>query len=263
MLRELQHRFAAALFADDHEMLGAELRGNGGEARARLDIYRLQLHAVFVRTLAREFPVIERLVGGEYFRHLGREFQTAHPSRAGDLQHIGAPFAAFLKQRFAGGAYDYLSDVAALEWAVQECMIAPEAVAFAPHALRSVAPDDYAQLHFEFHPACRLVSSRYPTLPIWRANQSASAATPIIDLASGATRALVQRSAEGVAFHLLSAPEHALLAKIAQDFCLGAALEAAQQCEAAFDLGPALRRLLALHALTAFRLRRKSCAGIA
>jgi hypothetical protein len=252
----LQRRFAAALFADDHEMLCAELRGNGGNARARVDLYRHQLHAAFVRTLALEFPVIERLVGGEYFRRLGREFQTAHPSRAGDLQHIGAPFAAFLKQRFAGGPYDYLADVAALEWAVQECLIAPEAPAFAVHTLQSIAADDYAQLHLEFHPACRVVSSGYPTLQIWRANQSACAPTQSIDLASGATRVLVQRRVAGVVFHLLSASELALCEKIAQDFSLATALAAAQRWEAAFDLGAALRRLIAWHALTAFRLGR-------
>jgi hypothetical protein len=261
-LRELQRRFAAALFADAYEPLSADLRVSGSDGRARLGVYRNQLHAAFARTLALEFPVIERLVGGEYFQRLGREFQAVHPSRAGNLHHIGAPFAAFLKQRFSGGPYDYLPDVAELEWALQECTVAPEAPAFDLHALQSVDPANYADLHFEFHPACRLVRSRYPTLDIWRANQIGSTAAEIIDLASGETRVLAQRSAQGVVFHVLSAPEFAFLVKIARDFSLGAALAAAQRKDAAFDLGAALRRCVALNAVTAVKLHQISSNGM-
>jgi len=249
-LRDLQRRFAAALFDDPRESLREEIRAAGIDSSERMGIYRQQLHAVFARTLALEFPVIERLVGKEYFRQLGREFQSAHPSRAGDLQHIGALFAAYLKSRFCGGTYDYLADVAALEWALQECMIAPAAPAFDRHALRSVDPADYAHLHLAMHPACRLVSSPYPLLDIWHANQPDAAATAIVDLAGGATRVLLQRRGQGVEFHLLSASEHALLDRLARDFCLGAAFEAALESDTAFDLGPALRRFVTLGALT-------------
>ena len=246
-LRELQRSFAAAVFADDGEPLNADVRACGVDARARLGIYRRQLHATFARTLALEFPVIERLVGAEYFQRLSSEFQAVHPSRSGNLHHIGAPFAAFLKQRFNGGPYDYFADVAELEWAIEECSIAPEAPAFDPHALRSVDPRHYADLHFEFHPACRLMSSAYPLLDIWRANQSGCTADQIIDLGSGAARVLVQRSGEAIMFHALSAPEFAFLEEISRDCCLGEAFETAQDVDAAFDLGAALlRRCVAL-----------------
>jgi hypothetical protein len=254
-LRELQRRFAAALFAEAHEGASADIRANGCDERARLGIYRDQLHATFARTLALAYPVIERLVGAAYFRHLAAEFQTAHPSRSGDLHHIGAPFAAFLQQRFNDGRYDYLSDVAALEWALQECAVAPGAPAFDLQALRSVDESSYAELHFDFHPACRLIGSPYPILEIWRANQSDAAATEIIDLARGATRVLAQRSARVVAFHVLAAPEFVFLKELSQDLRLGAALEAAQKIDATFEPGPALRRLVALQAVTAARLQ--------
>jgi len=253
-LRELQRRFAAAVTGDDCGPVSAELRACGIDARARLGIYRRQWHATFARTLALQFPVIERLVGGEYFQRLSREFQTVQPSRSGDLQHIGAPFAAFLKQRFNGGPYEYFADVADLEWAIEESSIAPAAPAFDPQALSSVAPAQYADLLFEFHPACRLVSSCYPVLDIWRANQKGCSAETIIDLGSGATRVLVQRSAEAIMFHALSAPEFAFLEKLYQDCCLGTALDTAHGVHAAFDSGSALRRCVALHVLTAAKL---------
>jgi uncharacterized protein len=253
-LRELQRRFAAAVYADDCEPLSAEVRACGIDGRTRLGIYRRQLHAAFARTLALEFPVIERLVGGEYFQRLAREFQAVHPSRSGNLQHIGAPFAAFLRQRFSSGPYDYFADVAELEWAVEECSVAPEAPAFDLNALRSVDPARYADLQFAVHPACRLIGSRYPLLDIWRANLSGCTAGTSIDLASGAARLLVQRRAQAIVFHALNVPEFAFLEKISQDCSLGAAFETAQHIDATFDLGAALRRCVALHAVTAAML---------
>jgi uncharacterized protein len=253
-LRELQRRITAAIFADDDESVRAAARGCGSDGRARLGIYRAQLHGAFARTLALEFPVIERLVGAKYFKQLAREFQAAHPSRSGNLHYIGAPFAAFLKQRFGGSPYDYFTDVAELEWAVEECSIAPEAPAFDAQALRSVDPAHYADLQFELHPTCRLLSSRYPLLDIWRANQGGCTAEKIIDLRSSETRVLVQRAARAIVFHALSAPEFALFDSMSRGSCLGAALEAAQDIDGDFDLGAALRRFLALHAVTAARL---------
>ena len=254
-LRELQRRFAAALFDTASEQMNAEIRANGID---RLWIYRSQLRAVFARTLALEFPVIERLLGADYFRQLALEFQAAHPSRAGNLQHIGAPFSGFLRQRFCAGQYDYLPDVAALEWALQESLVAPDSPPLDPQALRSFAPSNYAHLNFALHPAVRLVSSSYPLLAIWNANQAGSTANRIIDLASGETRLLIHRGAQGVEFHILSAAEFALLDALAEDHCLGDALDIAAAVDTAFELGVTLRRLVALGAFTGATLRQSS-----
>src|ERR1700726_4798910 len=62
-LHELQRRFAAALLDNADAPISADIRPCGISARARLEIYRTQLRATFLRTLALEFPVIERLVG--------------------------------------------------------------------------------------------------------------------------------------------------------------------------------------------------------
>ena len=252
-LRELQRSFAAALFDGRDMALCAQVRSDAAEARERIGIYRHQLHEGFRRALAVEFPVTERLVGRAYFARLARKFQRAHPSRAGDLHHIGAPFAAFLAQRCGGGTYDYLAHVARLEWALQECAIAPDAIALDPRIVRSISARRCAKLRFQLHPACRLIASPYPTLAIWRANQDA--AVEIIDLEAGPTRVLLRRNACGIEFHEFSIAEFALLEKIAEDCCLGEALDAAQQEEANFDLGPPLRRLVALGAIVGARLR--------
>ena len=94
-LRELQLRFVAALFEGD-AVVRDELVDGSPSAGARLGVYRNNLREGFVQALALEFPVVQRLVGEEFFRQTALEFQARHPSRSGDLTHIGAPFADYL-----------------------------------------------------------------------------------------------------------------------------------------------------------------------
>lgn len=248
-LRELQLGFAAALFDDADESIHAHIIADGLGAGARLGIYRNNLREGFIKALAIGFPVIERLVGADYFRQLALEFLREHPSRSGNLHHIGGPFSPFLKQKFAATQYPYLADVAALEWAWQQAQIAADANALSAEAFRDIDPADYERLTFEFHPACGFVQSAFPIVRIWRANQPETQSDEAIDLDSGGDNVLVLRTPERVEFHSLPAARFALFEALSRDRSLGEALERAQALEADFDLGAALRHLIELRVL--------------
>lgn len=237
-LRELQTRFVSALFG--------ELPGAGVAAMA---IYRNNLREGFIKTLALEFPVIERLVGEDYFRQLAIEFQTVHPSRAGDLHGIGAPFAQYLHERYAQSDYAYLPDVAALEWAYQQASVAADAPAFDVQSLARVAPESYGGLRFNLHPACFLVHSIYPILRIWQVNQTDN--TDTVDLSAGADHIITRRLRDGIELRRLAPAEYVLLERFSHGATLAAALAAVQALEPGFDLGRALRQVIALGLITA------------
>ena len=254
-LRDLQLEFTSALFnaSSDHtasnESVNAWVREDGIAAAARLDIYRNNLREGFIKALAIGFPVIERLGGTDYFRQLALAFLQAHPSRAGNLHHIGEPFAPFLKKRFAGTQYEYFADVAALEWAHQCALVAPDRPALTADAFREIAPADYEHLVFEFHPACGFVDASCPVIRIWRANQPETQSDEAIDLSSSADKVLILRMPECVEFHSLPHARFALFAALSRGESLGMALERAQALEPEFDLGEALRHLLELKVL--------------
>src|SRR4051794_15920913 len=115
-LRDLQKIFAEALFDGVPGAVAPWIHGyeKGAaqsvelDARSRIAIYRNNLHEGFRKALALEFPVIERLVGEDYFRQLALAFQVEHPSRFGDLHGIGEPFARFLLRQFEDTQYAYL-----------------------------------------------------------------------------------------------------------------------------------------------------------
>jgi len=262
-LRDLQELFYGALFddapsavapwihcyeTDGHEADAAQ--GVAIDPHARLAIYRNNLHEGFRKALALEFPVIERLVGEDYFRQLALSFQAEHPSRFGDLHCIGEPFARFLRQRFEDTQYAYLPDVAALEWAYQQSSVAADAPSFDPAALRNIPQEGYGQLRFTLHPACGLVRSPYPVMRIWAVNQPNADADEVVDLSNGADFILVRRAAEGVEMRRIAAAEFAMLDAFSQGSNLADALESACTVAPDFDLAETLRRLIALDVLT-------------
>jgi hypothetical protein len=108
-LRDVQLQFAHALFESVSVPADSAIYDDGTISPvARLAIYRNNLQLGFAKTLALEFPVLERLVGQDYFRQTAREFLHEFPSRSGDLHHIGRAFPAFLQRRFEGTEFAYL-----------------------------------------------------------------------------------------------------------------------------------------------------------
>ena len=242
-LRELQLRFCAALFDGDDAVTADMIRDRGIPPGERLAVYRNNLREGFRKTLALEFPVIERLVGEAYFRRLALEFLSAHPSRCGDLHHIGARFADFLDCRFGTSEYAYLCDVARLEWAREQALVAADALPLAVTQLQSIPEDDYAALCFTPHPSCSLVHSAYPIVRIWQSNQPA-APEQMIDLASAAECALVHRRQGAVEIETLDAAYFAWVRALMRGATLGAAVDAAFNERREFDLNAALARTI-------------------
>jgi hypothetical protein len=258
-LRDLQSRFDRALFDDAPDGVTPwirvcsvhEERGGDIDAGARLAIYRNNLREGFIKALALEFPVIERLVGNDYFRQLALEFLAEYPSRAGDLHPIGEPFPQYLRLRFGETPYAYLPDVAALEWAYQQALIAADARLFDLATLREIPEETYGRLRFTLHPACGLMRSPYPVMRIWAANQPDAAGDEVVDLSSGADFILIRRAADGVEIRSIAATDFAVLDAFSRGAFLADALETALGIDPDFDLGEALRCFIGLGVLTA------------
>ena len=243
-LRNIQSSFAAHLFEDEPGSIIPWIRADGIDPAARLHIYRNNLHEGFQKTLALEYPVIRRLVGNDYFRQLALAFLGCYPSTSGDLHHVGTPFASFLRKRFADTGYPYLADVAALEWAYQECLVAAELDPLDPLTLRDIPAQSYGTLRFTLRPACRLVHSPFPVLRIWEVNQPEASAEETINLDSGPDFLLLFRNPSGIFFRRIPEDDHRLLAAFTAGKSLDEALEVSLASNPQFDLSAALRRCI-------------------
>jgi hypothetical protein len=245
-LRELQDGIMNALLGASLEP-ALELMATRATAEQRLSVYRNNTRANFLASLRSSFPAIWRLVGEDYFRYIAKQFQTRHPSRSGDLLHIGRPFPDYLAQLHRADEYAYLGDVARLEWLCQEALLAADHAPLDLQKLQTVAPSDYDTLCFELHPTLRLYASRYPALRIWETNVGTTE-PEIIDLGSGSDCLALMRYRLELKFYRLSHGEHCFLQALQQGENFATALQSGGD-DAAFDAGAALRRFAAAAAI--------------
>jgi hypothetical protein len=254
-LRELQTRVLDALLAASPESAIPLIAGFGGPAAARLGVYGNNVRGNFADALRSSFPVVWRLVGADYFRQTAREFQRHHPSRSGDLLHIGTCFPEYLAGLHLDDEFSYLGDVARLEWLVQEALLSAEHAPLDLQKLARVAPAEYDALWFELHPALRLFESRYPVLRIWEANVTSDAEPDTIHLHSGGDRLAVARSRLQLQFHRLSAGEHRFLSSLSRGETFAAAVALAADGEPGFAASAALQRFVAAEAVVDFAIQ--------
>jgi hypothetical protein len=247
-LRELQQRAYRAIALE--EDLGL-VPGARGPAQARLAVYRNNARVTFEKTLAATYPVVKRLVGDPCFRGLARELTRESPSRSGDLGRFGGELPALLDVYYRDTSFEYLADVARLEWAYAEAETAADAAPLDFSALRGVDPEEYAALRFVLQPSARFVSSRYPVLTIWGAHQ-ATDVKPVA-LNTGAEHVLLLRGAADVRLHGLDGGAFAFARSLADGETLESAHETALAAAEDFDLNAALARFAALNLFTDFR----------
>jgi hypothetical protein len=205
-LPEVQARFAAAL-RGERGLLEADVVDDGIEAAARLAIYRNNARAMFEGALERTYPVLRRRVGEDYFRQLARGYRERFPSRSGDLHWVGEHFAGYLAEAESGTGYEWLAELAELEWACECAFVAAREEPVEPQALARLAPDDLARARLRLQPSLRCVASSFPVLEVWHANQP-GADGHAVDFSRGGQCALVYCGADGL--ELAEVPSAAL-----------------------------------------------------
>lgn len=251
-LRDLQSAFVEAVFAREGVAVIREALTPSTERC--FEVYRNNTFANLTEALRAVYPVIERLVGAEFFAHAARRYVRDTPSTSGNLHRFGASFPEFLAALPACGELVYLPDTARLEWLMHEAFHAADHASLDLARLAAVPPDRYDALCFCLHPACRLLTSPYPVHRIWQVNQTDAAETAAVDLADGGVHLLVARPVASVEIEVVAGAEFAALAALARGETLGAAFEEAEHADAGFDAGQFLRRRVAARTLVDFRL---------
>jgi hypothetical protein len=234
-LRELQSGVMRALLDGEPDGAAPLIAARGIAPPHRLGVYANNARTNFIESVISSYPAIRRLVGEDYFRHCARGFHTRHPSRSGDLQPAGMRFAEHLSELHGNDKFRYLSEVARLEWLVQETLLAADHGPLDLAKLARVAADDYDDLWFQLHPSARLFASQYPCVAIWEANVGSDAEPELIDLDAGPDRALLLRSRGRLNCLRLNCGEERFL----QSVQAGERFAAAVECGAARNEGDA------------------------
>ena len=219
-----------------------------------LAVYRNNYSGNLRDTLAYAYPVIEQLVGKEFFQLLARQFVQLHRSASGNLHRYGAEMAGFIAEFEPARGLAYLPDVAALEWACHRAYFAEDDATLDVNQLSTVPQESHEDLVLHTHPACHLVRSRFPIAAIWNAHQPGANCDFRIHLDSGPSNALVSRPRNTVMVSELTDGEAVFLQNIRAEASLETATAAAFERNPDFDLSAALKNLIDHGIITNFAL---------
>lgn len=240
-----QQSFSRALFEPEHTpAVLVQFKGGQEQVEHRFALYRGNLSATWNKTLAAAYPVVQMLVGEEFFGGLTQAYGRAHPSDNGDLNLFGAHFASFLAGFAHVADYPYLPDMARLEWAMHRAHYGASAEAVGAEQLAAVAPEQLEAARLSLHPACHLLSSEWAVVPLWLAHQPGAAAAFPQQMAAP-SYGMVVRPHWKTLLQPLAPASHAALAVLAGGGDFGAALDAAFELDDNFDVGGQLQQWIA------------------
>jgi hypothetical protein len=241
-LRELQAAFVAGVFDDQESGAQSYVLANGMPPEARLAIYRNNIFHNYQQALRDVYPVVERLVGEEFFAFAAKRYIPCHPSHHGNLHCFGAEFGTFLDGFAPAAALPYLGDIARLEWHVHEVFHAADRDAMRVQRLAALPIEKMPHILCTLHPACRLFASPFPVDRIWQLNQPDAAADETIDLDAGRVWLLIRRRGFVIEVEALDEAQFALLAAFRDGLTLQQALARALAVAPEFDFAGFLQR---------------------
>jgi hypothetical protein len=249
-LREFQTRCRQAFVGGDSHVLSGLIQSHVGPASTGIRVYQNNARETFRLSLAASYPVIEVLVGAECFAGLASRYLGSHPSSDPDLQAFGDQFSAFLDECYSDSPYRYFADVARLELATEQVLLEREVAPLDASRLADIPAAELPELHLDLVPACRLVTSDFPILSIWRMHTHPDSEPVSLD--AGPSHVLVQRRAGDAVLRGISALEFKLADRLTQGDSISRAFETLSDISGVAAFQTALASLLSYRVFSNF-----------
>lgn len=250
----IQHDFARTLLDPGCAVPTGLCAWNGSDPQVRLAVYRNNVVSSLIDALADTFPVVQQLVGREFFRAMAGLFVRHAPPRSRVLARYGQDFPSFIAQFGPAQSLPYLADVARLEVARVMAYHAADAEPVCDESvtLALSSGDRMGELLLSLHPSVSTIESPHAVVTLWAAHQTDGEMAPVeVDVPE---TAMVLR--EGLDVLVLHIPEGscAFIRALQVGHNLGDAATMATAAAPGFDLTAVLSLLLSHGALTSLHL---------
>lgn len=227
---------------------------NRSDPGPRFAIYRNNVAVSLIDALADTYPVVQQLVGEEFFRAMARTFARRQPPTSPVMAHYGEGFAEFVDNFPPVASLPYLADVARLEWLYVRAYHAADAAPIAADEIARLLADESAlpTVHFELHPSLAVLYSPHAVISLWAAHQGDAAPDDVATIDVGRQEsAVVARLGLDVQVTRIRPGATAFIAALDRGVAFGAAAEAAVAADPEFDLADTLGLLIRSGAIVA------------
>ena len=168
-LPDIQEAFQRFLLAGDSGIESHVVGTQRVPVETRLEIYGAGYRSRLIEALQSSFPVLANLLGETDFESLAARYVEAHESTFFSIRYYGDQLADFL----AGDAHysqaPILVELARWEWAMAAAFDAADAEPIGSSAFAQLAPEDWAQLRFEWSPSVQVIELEWNAPQLWKA----------------------------------------------------------------------------------------------
>src|SRR5712692_6385907 len=156
MLASFETSFANALLNADQPIPRGITAHNATVPARRFAVYRNNVVVGLVKALKSRFPVVEKIVGEEFFAAMARVFVVERPPRSPVLAMYGDEFATFIAAFEPARELAYLADVARLEAARTRAYHAADATPVDAGQFAALDANTIAGIRIEMHPSVEI-----------------------------------------------------------------------------------------------------------
>lgn len=148
-----QNDFQHAILTGDDAVL-AEILDSPKEKRDVLfGVYRNAYGSRLVESMRNDHDLLHSYLGDDMFDTMGKAYVAANPSQHPNVRWFSRALPDFLKSTEPYSEYPVLSDIAALERALNDAFDAEDAPVLALADMAGFAPEEWAGLAFAPHPS--------------------------------------------------------------------------------------------------------------
>jgi hypothetical protein len=181
MTASFQTSFADALLDADRPIPRGVIAHNAAIPARRFAVYRNNVVTGLVKALRNRFPIVEKIVGEDFFTAMARLFVIAQPPRSPLLAAYGDGFPAFVAAFEPARDLPYLADVTRLEAARTRACHAADATPLEADRFATLDGEAAGDLRIAIHPSTEIVRSQFPVVTIWAMNSGEQKLAPIED----------------------------------------------------------------------------------
>jgi hypothetical protein len=135
----------------------------------RLGIYAAAYRSRLAEALGSNYPVLAKLLGESDFAAVAANYIAAHDSPFFSIRYYGDALARFLASHEDYAAAPVLAELAQWEWAMTAAFDAADATPLAAEELQRIAPAQWAQLRFRWHPSVQRLALWWNVPQLWQA----------------------------------------------------------------------------------------------